>query len=129
MLETLGAGGFGQVYRAVSVETGQEYACKSIPKLQAGASHVTPHHLLRIRGEVDAMSQLGASLDATALKVSTLWMPITVSQCHAAAGRRGQQCLPAELSFVLYLQHIKCALLAAVRRVTNPEHLHADCQS
>lgn len=68
-MEQLGAGGFGQVYRAVSVETGIEYACKSIPKRDPGAGYATSHHLLRIRGEVDAMRQLGASLDVASLKV------------------------------------------------------------
>eukprot|EP00873_Tetraselmis_striata_P044790 jgi/Tetstr1/465054/TSEL_009782.t1 len=68
VMEQLGAGGFGQVYRAVSVETGIEYACKSIPKRDPGAGYATSHHLLRIRGEVDAMRQLGASLDVASLK-------------------------------------------------------------
>jgi len=68
IMEEIGKGGFAHVYRAALKENGVQYACKSMPKRQPRTGQVTPHHLLRIRAEVDAMRQLGASLDAAALK-------------------------------------------------------------
>lgn len=63
----LGAGSFGVVRLGIERSTGRKYACKSIPKIpKSGRS--TPRYLLKLQTEVDAMSQLGASLDAVYLK-------------------------------------------------------------
>eukprot|EP01026_Neomeris_dumetosa_P002941 TRINITY_DN10806_c0_g1_i4.p1 TRINITY_DN10806_c0_g1~~TRINITY_DN10806_c0_g1_i4.p1 ORF type:complete len:597 (-),score=64.72 TRINITY_DN10806_c0_g1_i4:571-2361(-) len=62
----LGAGSFGIVREAVDKYTGDKYAVKTVPKIpKKGFS--TPRYLLKIRQEVDAMQQLGASLDAVYL--------------------------------------------------------------
>uniref|UniRef100_A0A7S1X9N0 Calcium-dependent protein kinase n=1 Tax=Tetraselmis chuii TaxID=63592 RepID=A0A7S1X9N0_9CHLO len=66
--EKIGAGSFGIVVRAVDKETGIEYACKSIAKIPSKQVKTNPHHLLKIRSEVDCMQTLGASLDAVFLK-------------------------------------------------------------
>lgn len=62
----LGAGSFGVVRAATEKATGRRYAVKSIPKApKTGRS--TPRYLLKLQTEVDAMGQLGASLDAVHL--------------------------------------------------------------
>mmetsp|Transcript_13911 Transcript_13911/g.32843 ORF Transcript_13911/g.32843 Transcript_13911/m.32843 type:complete len:375 (-) Transcript_13911:805-1929(-) len=66
--EVIGKGSFGIVYRAIDRNTGLAYACKSICKIPKKQNHTTPHHLLKIRSEVDCMRTLGASLDAVFLK-------------------------------------------------------------
>jgi len=66
--EKIGAGSFGTVIRAVDKATGIEYACKSIAKVPSKQDKTNPHHLLKIRSEVDCMRTLGASLDAVFLK-------------------------------------------------------------
>ena len=66
--EKIGAGSFGIVFKATHKDTGVEYACKSISKIPKNQSHTTPHHLLKVRSEVDCMLTLGASLDAVFLK-------------------------------------------------------------
>lgn len=63
----LGAGSFGIVRLAIEKATGRKYACKTIPKTPK-SGHPTPRYLLKLQTEVDAMSQLGASLDAVFLK-------------------------------------------------------------
>eukprot|EP00192_Tetraselmis_astigmatica_P024585 CAMPEP_0117687858 /NCGR_PEP_ID=MMETSP0804-20121206/23414_1 /TAXON_ID=1074897 /ORGANISM="Tetraselmis astigmatica, Strain CCMP880" /LENGTH=545 /DNA_ID=CAMNT_0005500059 /DNA_START=334 /DNA_END=1971 /DNA_ORIENTATION=- len=66
-LARLGTGSFGVVTRVQCRDTGVEYACKSISKVQRGKSTTTPRYLLKIQNEVECMHQLGASLDAVAL--------------------------------------------------------------
>lgn len=86
----LGSGGQGTVYRAIEKETGVHYACKSIPKMLPKFSGTTPHHLLKIRSEVDTMMQMGASLDVVFLKVtvagfihSAMRPPVALPACTA----------------------------------------------
>jgi len=64
MGEILGSGTFGVVFRATNKATKRDYACKSISKFPKGSKYSNPHHLLKIRSEVDCMKQLGRSLDA-----------------------------------------------------------------
>eukprot|EP00873_Tetraselmis_striata_P009578 jgi/Tetstr1/429842/TSEL_019709.t1 len=66
--DMIGSGNYGVVYKAVDREAGLEYACKTVSKVPRGKGRATPHHLLKIRAEVDCMSTLGASLDAVFLK-------------------------------------------------------------
>mmetsp|Transcript_39199 Transcript_39199/g.92893 ORF Transcript_39199/g.92893 Transcript_39199/m.92893 type:complete len:628 (-) Transcript_39199:95-1978(-) len=66
--EEIGAGNFGTVYRVIDTTTGEPYACKSIPKVPKKQTHTNPHHLLKIRNEVDCMYRLGASFDAVFLR-------------------------------------------------------------
>jgi serine/threonine protein kinase len=63
----LGAGSFGVVREATERATGRLYAVKSIPKSPKNGKP-TPRYLLKLQTEVDAMGQLGASLDAVYLK-------------------------------------------------------------
>lgn len=69
MGKVLGAGSFGIVREAVGKRTGMHYACKTIPKVPKRGKG-TPRYLLKLQTEVDAMVQLGPSLDAVFLKVS-----------------------------------------------------------
>lgn len=69
--KVLGAGSFGIVREAVGKRTGLHYACKTIPKVPKRGKG-TPRYLLKLQTEVDAMVQLGPSLDAVFLKVSLL---------------------------------------------------------
>ena len=64
----IGAGSFGVVREAVHKRTNVHYACKTIPKLPK-KGRGTPRYLLKIQTEVDAMLQLGPSLDAVFLQV------------------------------------------------------------
>ena len=48
---------------------GTRFACKTIPKIPKRGKG-TPRYLLKLQTEVDAMVQLGPSLDAVYLKVS-----------------------------------------------------------
>lgn len=66
--EMLGAGSFGLVYKAVEMSTGREYAIKTVPK-KPKKGKATPRYLLKLQTEVEAMDQLGASLNAVFLKV------------------------------------------------------------
>lgn len=63
----LGAGSFGVVRECTERSTGRKFAVKSIPKQPKNAK-ATPRYLLKLQTEVDAMGQLGASLDAVYLK-------------------------------------------------------------
>lgn len=63
----LGAGSFGVVREALEIATGKKYACKTIPK-NPKRGKCTPRYLLKLQSEVDAMVQLGTSLDAVFLK-------------------------------------------------------------
>ncbi|CAL8463887.1 g3422 [Coccomyxa elongata] len=65
--KVLGAGSFGIVREAVGKRTGMHYACKTIPKVPKRGKG-TPRYLLKLQTEVDAMVQLGPSLDAVYLK-------------------------------------------------------------
>lgn len=67
--KVIGAGSFGVVREAVHRKTGVHYACKTIPKMPK-KGRGTPRYLLKIQTEVDAMLQLGPSLDAVFLNVS-----------------------------------------------------------
>ena len=67
--KVLGAGSFGIVREAIGKRTGIHYACKTIPKVPKRGKG-TPRYLLKLQTEVDAMVQLGPSLDAVYLKVS-----------------------------------------------------------
>lgn len=67
--KVIGAGSFGVVREAVHKKTGVHYACKTIPKIPK-KGRGTPRYLLKIQTEVDAMLQLGPSLDAVYLNVS-----------------------------------------------------------
>lgn len=64
----IGAGSFGVVREAVHKKSNVHYACKTIPKLPK-KGRGTPRYLLKIQTEVDAMLQLGPSLDAVYLQV------------------------------------------------------------
>lgn len=63
----LGAGSFGVVRECTEKSTKRRYAVKSIPK-QPKNGKSTPRYLLKLQTEVDALNQLGASLDAVYLK-------------------------------------------------------------
>jgi calcium-dependent protein kinase len=69
--KVIGAGSFGVVRDAVQRGTGIRYAVKSVPKTPKRGVP-TPRYLLKLRQEVDAMQQLGASLDAVYLAVRAL---------------------------------------------------------
>jgi hypothetical protein len=64
----LGAGSFGVVRECVDRRSGRRFAVKSINKVPKNA-RATPRYLLKIQTEVDAMQQLGGSLDAVFLQV------------------------------------------------------------
>lgn len=68
MGDMLGAGSFGVVRQATENQTGNQYAVKSIMKIPKNG-RPTPRYLIKLQTEVDAMRQLGASLDAVHLKV------------------------------------------------------------
>lgn len=65
--EVLGAGSFGVVRSCTERSTGKKYAVKSIPKMPKNHK-CTPRYLLKLQTEVDAMGQIGSSLDAVYLK-------------------------------------------------------------
>ena len=67
MGKVIGAGSFGVVREAVQKSTGWRFAVKSVPK-QPKRGVPTPRYLLKLRQEVEAMQQLGASLDAVYLQ-------------------------------------------------------------
>ena len=69
--KVIGAGSFGVVREAVHKKTGVHYACKTIPKMPK-KGRGTPRYLLKIQTEVDAMLQLGPSLDAVFLNVCSV---------------------------------------------------------
>lgn len=54
---------------------GTHFACKTIPKIPKRGKG-TPRYLLKLQTEVDAMVQLGPSLDAVYLKVCIFWNSI-----------------------------------------------------
>lgn len=65
----LGAGSFGVVRECTERRPGgRRFAVKSINKIPKN-SRPTPRYLLKIQTEVDAMQQLGGSLDAVFLQV------------------------------------------------------------
>lgn len=66
--KVIGAGSFGIVREAVQRGTGVKFAVKSVPKVPKRGKP-TPRYLLKLRQEVEAMQQLGASLDAVYLAV------------------------------------------------------------
>jgi calcium-dependent protein kinase len=68
MGKVIGAGSFGVVREAIHKRSGIRYAVKSVPKVPKRGVP-TPRYLLKLRQEVDAMQQLGASLDAVYLAV------------------------------------------------------------
>ena len=72
--KVIGAGSFGVVREAVQRGTGIRYAVKSVPKIPKRGL-ATPRYLLKLRQEVDAMQQLGASLDAVYLAVRIAQAP------------------------------------------------------
>ena len=81
--KVIGAGSFGVVREAVHKKTNVHYACKTIPKLPK-KGRGTPRYLLKIQTEVDAMLQLGPSLDAVflqALLLASQSMPVSCSAC------------------------------------------------
>ncbi len=60
-----------QVHRCIDGSghaAGTHFACKTIPKIPKRGKG-TPRYLLKLQTEVDAMVQLGPSLDAVYLKV------------------------------------------------------------
>ena len=65
--EVLGAGSFGVVRHFTERSSGKKYAVKSIPKMPKNHK-CTPRYLLKLQTEVDAMGQIGSSLDAVYLK-------------------------------------------------------------
>lgn len=67
MAEVLGAGSFGVVRHCTERSSGRKYAVKSIPKMPKNHK-CTPRYLLKLQTEVDAMGQIGSSLDAVYLK-------------------------------------------------------------
>ena len=66
--KVIGAGSFGVVREAIQKGSGIPFAVKSVPKVPKRGVP-TPRYLLKLRQEVDAMQQLGASLDAVYLAV------------------------------------------------------------
>ena len=70
----IGSGSFGVVREAIQKGTGIRFAVKSVPKVPKRGVP-TPRYLLKLRQEVDAMTQLGASLDAVYLAVRSLLQP------------------------------------------------------
>ncbi len=73
----IGAGSFGVVRECTEIVTGRKYACKTIPKAPKKGK-CTPRYLLKLQSEVDAMVQLGTSLDAVYLKVCFVGVCICV---------------------------------------------------
>ncbi|KAL4446799.1 hypothetical protein ABPG77_008043 [Micractinium sp. CCAP 211/92] len=67
MGSVLGAGSFGVVRECTDRRSGRRFAVKSINKVPKNA-RATPRYLLKIQTEVDAMQQLGGSLDAVFLQ-------------------------------------------------------------
>ena len=65
--DVLGAGSFGVVRNCTERSSGRRYAVKSIPKMPKNHK-CTPRYLLKLQTEVDAMGQIGSSLDAVYLK-------------------------------------------------------------
>ena len=65
--DVLGAGSFGVVRKCTERSSGRKYAVKSIPKMPKNHK-CTPRYLLKLQTEVDAMGQIGSSLDAVYLK-------------------------------------------------------------
>jgi calcium-dependent protein kinase len=65
--DVLGAGSFGVVRMCTERSSGKKYAVKSIPKMPKNHK-CTPRYLLKLQTEVDAMGQIGSSLDAVYLK-------------------------------------------------------------
>lgn len=65
--DVLGAGSFGVVRSCTERSSGKKYAVKSIPKIPKNHK-CTPRYLLKLQTEVDAMGQIGSSLDAVYLK-------------------------------------------------------------
>ena len=55
----LGSGTFGIVHVAVSRETGEWFAVKSMPKRWAAGGHLEPYYVRRVRNEVDICNHLG----------------------------------------------------------------------
>lgn len=84
--KVIGAGSFGVVREAVQRGTGIRYAVKSVPKTPKRGVP-TPRYLLKLRQEVDAMQQLGASLDAVYLAVRTLQPPTIALNPYNCATR------------------------------------------
>jgi serine/threonine protein kinase len=76
--KVLGAGSFGIVREAVGKRTGTHFACKTIPKVPKRGKG-TPRYLLKLQTEVDAMQQLGPSLDAVYLKVAPGFISLLIS--------------------------------------------------
>ena len=71
--KVIGAGSFGIVREVTDRKTNRKYACKTIPKIPKRGKG-TPRYLLKIQQEVDAMMQIGPSLDAVFLAVGS-WPP------------------------------------------------------
>ena len=63
--------------RLVLIPAGTRFACKTIPKIPKRGKG-SPRYLLKLQTEVDAMVQLGPSLDAVYLKVSLMGWPFRV---------------------------------------------------
>jgi serine/threonine protein kinase len=99
----LGAGSFGVVRECMDRKTDRRFAVKSINKIPKNA-RPTPRYLLKIQTEVDAMQQLGGSLDAVFLQVGAAaeaaavltgaaysCQQLSVGQQHHAACVQGSQ--------------------------------------
>ena len=81
----LGAGSFGVVRECTDRRSGRRFAVKSISKVPKNA-RATPRYLLKIQTEVDAMQQLGGSLDAVFLQVGgTGWLAAAAAAVLGAA--------------------------------------------
>jgi serine/threonine protein kinase len=97
--KVIGAGSFGVVREAVQRGTGIRYAVKSVPKMPKRGVP-TPRYLLKLRQEVDAMQQLGASLDAVYLAVRFESLPRetigTMKCCNYLACEGDVACYSAE---------------------------------
>ena len=84
MGSVLGAGSFGVVRECTDRRSGRRFAVKSISKVPKNA-RATPRYLLKIQTEVDAMQQLGGSLDAVFLQVGGLsWSSSMLAAAPAA---------------------------------------------
>lgn len=69
--KVIGTGTYGIVRKCYDKASSRKYAVKSIPKVpKKGKVPSTPRYLLKIRNEVDLMTQLGGSLNSVHLKVT-----------------------------------------------------------
>ena len=136
----LGAGSFGVVRECMEKSTGRKFAVKSIPKSPKNGKP-TPRYLLKLQTEVDAMNQLGASLDAVYLQAvfeDDAAIHIVMELCqggsildHLKAGEYNEQQAAEVMRAVLRFLG-QCHAKGLVYRDVKPENfmlLHKSNQS